>query len=286
MAPKLTVRFAAGQFGSAGDAAHTVERSSSKAARGCEQLPRALPDAAAAPVLAFEQGAGQPAQGEAPEAITSSRAAAGVSAPSESDPRRATRCVARRVRPSGPTNAAEILAASTNDDLQQTRSLVAATQLRMERLPAAPSPQLISLDAAADGAAEPPSTTARRPTPLSNSPPSHQQLPPLFRPAAPAEFADPTALLLHRARSSPHPTIPITASLTQPLPASPRPNTPDPPIPPFLRQFPTSHPSSSATPPPANAALPAPLLLEGASQPPYQAIPHLNFSAPPPQPSP
>ena len=82
MAPKLTVRFAAGQFGSAGDAAHTVERSSSKAARGCEQLPRALPDAAAAPVLAFEQGAGQPAQGEAPEAITSSRAAAGVSAPS------------------------------------------------------------------------------------------------------------------------------------------------------------------------------------------------------------
>ena len=93
MAPKLTVRFAAGQFGSAGDAAHTVERSSSKAARGCEQLPRALPDAAAAPVLAFEQGAGQPAQGEAPEAITSSRAAAGVSAPSESDPRRATRCV-------------------------------------------------------------------------------------------------------------------------------------------------------------------------------------------------
>ena len=130
--------------------------------------------------------------------------------------------------PSGPTNAAEILAASTNDDLQQTRSLVAATQLRMERLPAAPSPQLISLDAAADGAAEPPSTTARRPTPLSNSPPSHQQLPPLFRPAAPAEFADPTALLLHRARPSPHPTIPITASLTQPLPASPRPNTPDP----------------------------------------------------------
>ena len=76
MAPKLTVRFAAGQFGSAGDAAHTVERSSSKAARGCEQLPRALPDAAAAPVLAFEQDAGQPAQGEAPAAITSSRAAA------------------------------------------------------------------------------------------------------------------------------------------------------------------------------------------------------------------
>ena len=94
---------------------------------------------------------GQPAQGEAPAATTSFRAAAGVSALSESDPRRATRCVARRVRPSGPTNAAEILAASTNDDLQQTHSLVAATQLRMERLPAAPSPQLISLDARVSG---------------------------------------------------------------------------------------------------------------------------------------
>ena len=127
MAPKLTVRFAAGQFGSAGDAAHTVERSSSKAARGCEQLPRALPDAAAAPVLAFEQGAGQPAQGEAPEAITSSRAAAGVSAPSESDPRRATRCVARRVRPSEPNISAENPAASTKHNLQLPDSLAAAT---------------------------------------------------------------------------------------------------------------------------------------------------------------
>ena len=62
---KLTDRSAVDQLGSAGDAAYTVERGSSRAARGSEQLPRALLDAAAAPVLAIEQEAGQPAQGEA-----------------------------------------------------------------------------------------------------------------------------------------------------------------------------------------------------------------------------
>ena len=77
------------------DAAHTVDRGSSSAARGCAQPPCALPDAAAATVLATEQDAGQPAQGEAPAAVMLSRAAAGVSAPPETDPRRATRCVAR-----------------------------------------------------------------------------------------------------------------------------------------------------------------------------------------------
>ena len=61
---------------------------------------RALPDAVAAPVLAIQQDAGQPAQGEAPVATILSRAAAGVSALSESDPRRATHRVARRVRTS------------------------------------------------------------------------------------------------------------------------------------------------------------------------------------------
>ena len=79
------------ELASCDDDAHIVERSSSRAARGSEQLPRALPDAVAAPVLAIEQDAGQPAQGEAPVATTSSRTAAGVSALSESDPRRATR---------------------------------------------------------------------------------------------------------------------------------------------------------------------------------------------------
>ena len=112
MAPKLTDRSAVDQLGSAGDAAYTVERGSSRAARGSEQLPRALPDAVAAPVLAIQQDAGQPAQGEAPVATILSRAAAGVSAPSESDPRRATRCVARRVHSSWPNISAENLAAS------------------------------------------------------------------------------------------------------------------------------------------------------------------------------
>ena len=110
MAPgRSVVELTLDDLASCDDAARTAERGSSNAARGCAQLPGALPDAAAMPVLAIQQEAGQPAQGEAPVATTSSRAAAGVSALSESDPRRATRCVARRVRPSGPTNAAEIL---------------------------------------------------------------------------------------------------------------------------------------------------------------------------------
>ena len=88
MAPgRSLVELTLDELASCDDAAHIVERSSSRAARGSEQLPRALPDAVAAPVLAIQQDAGQPAQGEAPVATILSRAAAGVSALSESDPR-------------------------------------------------------------------------------------------------------------------------------------------------------------------------------------------------------
>ena len=121
-----------------------------------------------------------------------------------------------------PINAAEILAARTNDDSQQTRSLVAATQLRMERLPAAPSPQLISLDAAADGAAEPPSTTARRPTALppsqipphliNNCPPSSDLPPQPNSPIRPRSFC--TELAHHPVRRSLLP--PALPNLSQP----------------------------------------------------------------------
>ena len=65
MAARPTVGPSADGFASSSDAAGTVERGSSRAARGSEQLPRARLDAAAAPVLAIEQEAGQPAQGEA-----------------------------------------------------------------------------------------------------------------------------------------------------------------------------------------------------------------------------
>ena len=156
MAPgRSVVELTLDDLASCDDAARTAERGSSNAARGCAQLPSALPDAVAVPVLAIQQEAGQPAQGEAPVATTSSRAAAGVSALSESDPRRATRCVARRVRSSWPNTSAENLAASIKLTLQQADSLVAATLLQMEQLPAAPSSQLLSINAAADRAAEP-----------------------------------------------------------------------------------------------------------------------------------
>ena len=69
MAPgRSLVELTLDELASCDDDAHIVERSSSRAARGSEQLPRALPDAVAAPVLAIQQDAGQPAQGEAPVA--------------------------------------------------------------------------------------------------------------------------------------------------------------------------------------------------------------------------
>ena len=81
MAPgRSVVELTLDDLASCDDAARTVERGSSNAARGCAQLPGALPDAAAMPVLAIQQEAGQPAQGEAPAATTSSQAAAGASA--------------------------------------------------------------------------------------------------------------------------------------------------------------------------------------------------------------
>ena len=164
MAPgRSVVELTLDDLASCDDAARTAERGSSNAARGCAQLPSALPDAVAVPVLAIQQEAGQPAQGEAPVATTSSRAAAGVSALSESDPRRATHgqrgaLPDERVRSSWPNTSAENLAASIKLTLQQADSLVAATLLQMEQLPAAPSSQLLSINAAADRAAEPPPT--------------------------------------------------------------------------------------------------------------------------------
>ena len=166
MAPgRSVVELTLDDLASCDDAARTAERSSSNAARGYAQLPSALPDALAVPVLAIQQEAGQPAQGEAPAATTSFRAAAGVSALSESDPRRATRCVARRVRSSWPNISAENVTASIKLTSQQADSLVAATLLHTEQLLAAPSPQLLSISAAADRAAEPPWREAER-TPL------------------------------------------------------------------------------------------------------------------------
>ena len=117
MAPgRSLVELTLDELASCDDAAHIVERSSSRAARGSEQLPRALPDAVAAPVLAIQQDAGQPAQGEAPEATILSRAAAGVSALSESDP-----------RPSGPNIAAENLPTTPCSETPSLRPSLSST---------------------------------------------------------------------------------------------------------------------------------------------------------------